>query len=958
MHKRLSQFVHDHWQVKEGLPQNSVNAILQSRDGYLWLGTYEGLARFDGKKFTVFDRGNTGAFSSNRIAALCEDPQGRLWIATYGGGVVFYDGYAFHPLTNEGIGKYVNMGCMTIDRAGRVWMVTEKGVVSLRDTLIDAIYPSSDFGGHSPQYIAADRQGTIWLGWVGEIYAIKQGRVRRLPPRPFAGMSAAFAPSRGGGIWLIAAINRHNVYLTKYERGYSFKERIPDSVEALFPVPLFEDSHGSLWFSGTGSLVKYDNGRWDSYGKKQNSPIEQIITVGEDADGDIWVGTNGNGLHRFRNGRFTTIGPPEGLPGENVWSVFEDSRKRKWVGFLGGVSCTVDQQGTISSPISGNNFFSFVEDRNNDVWLGGFAVEDPSGHRRLLRQPFWSNTMTMDSSGRIWLAVNDGGIRIAENEKIVDSISLGTALADNTIRVMRTDQDGAMWIGTQAGLFRFHSGTLTNYTVADGLPNNWVRSLYQDSSGALWIATDGGLACMKGGRISSYTEKDGLHSNTIHVILEDDSCKLWMSSNTGVFVVRKSDLQLFDEHRISRIPCVVYGEEDGMRSAEGNGSFQHGGWKMDDGTMWFATIRGVAIVDPNNLMTNLAPPPVVLENITVDGTAISPAGALELQRPAIDISFTYAALSYRIPSRVRYKYKLEGTYAGWIDAAGEQSVTFSNLSPGRYVFHVIASNDDGVWNMTGASVSFMLPPYFWQTWWFFGAVGISLLASFAGIVRYYGLRKARRRIEMLERQHILDRERARISQDMHDEVGSTLTRIAILGELAQRSLDRRDETAAQLEKISEMSRNVIDNLGEIVWALNPKNDTLDNLLAYTRQYVAEYIEVAPVHCVLEFPDGVPPLPLSAETRRNIFLTVKEAVHNIVKHAGATEVRVGCLLQEGRLSISIRDNGKGFVPDERAQAGNGLLSMRKRIEGVGGVFTVSSAPASGTTIVLDVKLPPR
>ncbi|MEW5800292.1 MAG: two-component regulator propeller domain-containing protein, partial [Bacteroidota bacterium] len=597
-------------------------------------------------------------------------------------------------------------------------------------------------------------------------------------------------------------------------------------------------------------------------------------------------------------------------------------------------------------------YFCFLEDRNNNIWLGGNELTVGNRTPRPLPREFLSFTLAMDSIGRIWIASQNGGIRIIENEKIIDSLFLGNSSADISIRTMKTDFDGSMWIGAQEGLFHFRKQTLTRYTVKDGLPNNWIRSIYQDANGTLWIATDGGLAKRKNNRFYSYTVNNGLYSNTIHVILEDDRGSLWMSSNKGIFVVKKSDIELFDDHTIDRIPCTIYGEEDGMRSAEGNGSFQQGGWKMRDGTLWFATIKGVAIVDPDNLKNNTVVPPVHIEKIVSDGKEISAQSAFTLHYPVNDITFYFNALSFRVPSRVRYKYILEGFHTDWVDAGNQHRAAFTNLPSGDFVFRVIACNDDGVWNTTGASVSFSLPPPFWAAWWFSVIIGIIIFGSFAGLIRYVELKKVRRRIEQLEHEKALERERARISKDMHDEVGANLTKIAILSELAARNAD---DTPKHLRKITETSREVIDSMSQIIWAINPKNDKLENMAAYLREFISETFEMTAIRASISFSDELPMQSLSAEFRRNIFLTVKEAVNNIVKYSKATEIHAQLHVETGRLLFSISDNGIGFDVSNTSRFGNGLHNMKKRIEDIGGSFVIESAAGKGTIISISVQL---
>jgi len=944
--KRLSQYVIDHWQVKDGLPQNSVNAIVQTQDGYLWLGTYEGLVRFNGKTFTVFDRSNTPVLQSNRITSLCLDTKGRLWIGSYGGGIAVYDGNRFSkPVSDSSIGAYISVQSMTSDPFGRVWMTTERGVFALKDSNIEISYPTSVFDNRIPDGIFSDSKGRIWCRTATGLFIIETGRLQRFLPKTYY---TNVLPSRKSGVWLFNFLQDGSGYMSTYTDSITYVGKIPPAMMNLHIAPLYEDSRGVLWCYAYKGIATYDRGKYDYLSEGNNIPIEYIQTVIEDREGNIWVGTNGNGLLRFRDGRFTPIGIAEGLLGENIWSVFEDSRHRKWIGTLGGGGwCySIDQNGIHPITNKGGIYFCFLEDKKRNVWLAGESIVLADGRRRTLSPSFFSFVLALDSSGRVWLTPSHGGIYIIVHEKIVDSLSLGNSAADASIRTMKTDRDGSMWIGTQNGLFHYLNDRIIHYTTANGLPNNWIRSIYQDTDGVLWIATDGGLAKKVGEKFFSYTVQNGLYSNTIHIILEDDSSKLWMSSNKGIFVVRKSDLQLFDEQNIHHIPCVVYGEEDGMRSAEGNGSYQQGGWKMHDGTLWFATIKGIVVVDPNNLKTNMVVPSVVVEKIVSDGKELSFAGNLEFHDPVKDIAFHYAALSYRVHSRVRYRYKLEGYHTDWIEAGNQSRAQFTNLPSGDYVFRVIACNDDGVWNTTGASIAFTLPAPFWMSWWFRGAAVLVILMVIGGTVRFLELRKIRQRIEQLEREKALERERSRISKDMHDEVGANLTKITILSELALRE---PAQTTTHLRKITETSREVIDSMSQIIWAINPKNDKLENLVAYLREYIGETFELTNIHCVMLFPDELPALSLSAEFRRNMFLTVKEAVHNIIKYSHATDVQAALYMTNNAIVFTIRDNGVGFDVSTPSQFGNGLQNMKKRIEDIGGTFTIDSFPGKGTTV---------
>ncbi len=956
-HKRITQLIHSVWQVKEGLPQNSVNAIVQTRDSYLWLGTYEGLVRFNGTAFSTFDRGNTPELLSNRITSLCEDRRGRLWIGSFGGGITVYDkGKFYSPVRDSSkIGNYVGLLSMIVDVHDRIWALTEKGIAVIRDSVIETTYPISFFGKNPPAKITLDLDGRIWVSAFDDISFIESGKVKKLSA-PIAGyILNGPVPSRSGGVWFLGVKSGGKEFLYRYKNNFEIIDTLPALFAQTNIFPIIEDSRGTLWccLSGDG-IMKFGNGRWDYLGKKNGAPIENPQVMLEDTEGSMWLGTNGNGLHQFRDSRFTPLGISEGFSTENIWSLYEDSRWKKWIGVLNGGYYTVDDNGLhAASHGKGFSFFSFLEDKQQNIWAGGVSLIDRNEKIHSLPLPFLSFVHSLDSMGRVWFAPYTGGIRIAVNGKIADSISLGSSLAETSVRTMKTDRDGSMWIGTQNGLFHYHNHSITHYDTANGLPNNWIRNLYQDGDGTLWIATDGGLVKKTGTTFRSYSVKDGLYSNTIHVILEDDKNNLWMSSNKGIFVVRKNDLNLFDEHTTERISCTAFGEDDGMRSAEGNGSYQQGGWKMHDGTLWFATIKGIVIVNPNNLLKNTVVPPVVIEKIIADGFVVGEQSKNKMHFPLNDLSFHFASLCYRVPARIQYKYKLEGFQSNWVAAGNQNRAEFTHLPAGEYTFRVIACNDDGVWNMTGTSFSFTLPPPFWETWWFYTLAGLIVFGSTIGGVRFFELRKIKKRIEQLEHEKVLERERSRISKDMHDDIGSSLTQIAILSELAKRSGQKESQT--HLEKISSTSREVIDNISQIIWAIDPKNDTLENTVAYLREYIAETFETSKMAVLFEFPDDIPAVEVASEFRRNVFLTVKEAINNIIKYSHANRVLCSAVIDRSRFSISITDNGRGFNKEEISRFGNGLKNMQKRIEDIGGVFLIESESGKGTTISFSIML---
>jgi signal transduction histidine kinase len=419
---------------------------------------------------------------------------------------------------------------------------------------------------------------------------------------------------------------------------------------------------------------------------------------------------------------------------------------------------------------------------------------------------------------------------------------------------------------------------------------------------------------------------------------------------------------------------VGYGKADGVESTFCNGVAKPAAWKTKDGRLWFPTTKGLIVVAPN-VRVNQMPPPVFIEQIIADKKNLLPSQVV-IQSPDVggedgpaseptfeappgrgELEFRYTALNFQTPEKCRFKYQLESIDSEWVEADTRRVAHYNNLLPGSYRFKVIACNEDGIWNEAGTTTTVILDPHPWQTWWFRGLAVAGVTGALATAVRYATRRRMQRKLEILEQQHALERERGRIAKDIHDDLGSSLTRIMMLGERAQDDIERRDEAQVHVRKIVDSARATVQSLDEIVWAVNPENDTLDGLVEYISHYADQFFESTNVKCRLEMPVELSPLPLPAEARHDLFLVVKEALNNILKHSGATEARI-CVAEIGAtVEIVIEDNGRGFELNE-TNAGrkrNGLENMRRRIEGLGGTFGVTSAPGRGTKLTVTARL---
>jgi signal transduction histidine kinase len=501
-----------------------------------------------------------------------------------------------------------------------------------------------------------------------------------------------------------------------------------------------------------------------------------------------------------------------------------------------------------------------------------------------------------------------------------------------------------------------------------------VEAIYEDSDGGLWIGTRNGLNRFQNGKFRSYTSRQGLFSDEIYEILEDDSGYFWMSCRTGIFRVKKEDFNSFDRGSISTLPCTSFGRNDGLPTVQCNGVAKPAGWKSRDGRLWFPTIRGVVVVEAQ-IKTNDKPPPVAIEEVIVDRKMIqrassrkpethntpgknsftttqaglslgsgTPEGALKIPPGHGELEIHYTALSLQSPEKNRFKHKLDPVDSDWIDSGTRRERLYANVGPGTYTFRVVACNNDGVWNETGASLSLVFLPHYWQTSWFRATLG-GIIAALLAL--WYQARVRRlREIETL---------RVQIAADLHDDVGARLTKVAMVTELVDRETGEADRNKSQIRNIARTTGEVIRAMDEIVWTINPSNDTVENLANYLFQHTQEYFQNTGVRCRMDFPSKLPDTALSTEQRHNLFMAVKEALNNVLKHAQATEVRVSLSADSGRLLIGVADNGTGFKPGEEKAGADGLKNMRKRIEQIGGRLKIETSPGQGTKVQMEARV---
>ena len=539
---------------------------------------------------------------------------------------------------------------------------------------------------------------------------------------------------------------------------------------------------------------------------------------------------------------------------------------------------------------------------------------------------------------------------------------------------------GEIWFGTQgSGLGRIQAGNFKFYGRAEGLTYDSILSLHYDREGVLWIGTpEQGVCRFKDGRFVTISSKHGLANNIIDHIEEDGLGNFWFNSQNGLFRVRRRELNDCADGKVNSLQALVYGKAEGMTTLAGSGGFTPSGFHTPDGHLWFPTARGLAVVNPSSVRPNHMPPPVVIEEIMVNGMPaeiipqsadhLSPGNAPDRgivvapgQRPVV-IKFT--GLSFTSPARVLFKYRLEGFDSTWTESGRQRQVTYPYLPPGKFVFRVIACNSDGLWNEMGDAVTIVALPHLLQTWWFKTALAMATCALVGGVVYLESRERMRRKLERIDRDRELERERARIAQDIHDDLGASLTRIGMLSEsVAAGELNDAQQTAESLSQIRATTGELTRAMDEIVWAVNPRHDTLESLTNYISRFAQDFLGTAQIRCRLALPIELPELAVRSEIRHNLFLAFKEAMHNAVKHSRANEVRVTLQMVSGGFTIVVADNGAGFDPNcdipnlqkNRHAPGNGLRNLRSRLAQIGGYSKIHSARSEGTCVEFFVPL---
>jgi ligand-binding sensor domain-containing protein/tRNA A-37 threonylcarbamoyl transferase component Bud32 len=746
--KAVTQYIINGWDDDNGLPQNTVRTLLQTGDGYLWIGTEEGLARFDGLKFASFDSTNTLEIRNNFIFTLFEDSRRRLWIGTVGGGLLMHQNGGFTCFSEkEGLANNV-IHCIVEDRGKNIWIGTDGGGIYRFDGSGFTVFNTQHGVPHNNVRSAyIDRSGKLWIGTSKGLAYLDNNTFVQYGENEALSNSIinAICQDSNANFWIGADTG---FYFKEKGKTKFIRPKSGSGLETKKISAVFEDRHKNLWLGTAGSgLIRYSNGTFSLLTKADGLSDDEILCINEDREGGLWVGTAYGGVNQLRDGKFTTITVKEGLSDNIIFPIYEDSSGYLWIGSNNGLNRYKDGRFihiTKKNGLTNNVIDSLYEDHRGFIWVG---TDD--GLNRLRNTPDrvikvgeycrkqYVLAIGEDRDGNIWAGTLQGIMKIEKNRRNCREISEDNGLASNVINSIYNDRSGDLWISTyRAGFTVYRDGKLTLFTQKQGLSSNSIFYIYEDNEGVLWIGSNNGLTRLKDGKFKAYTKKDGLFHNNIFQVLEDNRGNLWMSCNKGIFRVDKQDLNDAADGKTEGIECVVYGREDGMKTNECNGGFQWAGCKTADGRLWFPTTRGVVTIDPGHIPINNVIPPLFVEQVLLDGISSAPGQGVNIRPGVKHVEFHYTAPAFLNPQKVKFKYKLEGYDEEWVDVGTQRTAWYTNLDGGTYRFRVIACNDDGLWNKKGTAAAVIVIPPFWKTWWF-TIIALVAFAFFSYVVIHF-----------------------------------------------------------------------------------------------------------------------------------------------------------------------------------------------------------------------------
>ena len=956
--------------MKDGLPQSSVNDIIQTKDSYIWLATYGGLVRFDGESFTTFDRSNTKGMRSDRILSLFEDSHGAIWLCTEDGFLRFKNGECSSFLILQESQIYAPLK-VTEDSSGVLWITVNSKIYRFNDsTFVQVPIIQNTDSSHTEFHHLAGN----YLGHGKEIFSTSGDSVFQVVKFDQVlknNIQDVVEFPKGSGIFFFATSGSG---IGRYDHGKTTFFTEKDGLSSVFVRKLYIDKENNLWGNYFNGLSKWDGTRFVPFTPIKIKTELEYTDILEDNEGNYWIGTPSRGLFKVRPAAIFTIGVEQGLKNDKMLSMMKlNDGKILFATNCGGIYEWKNNRATYSSV---NSFlpnlcvWSVFQDSKNRIWFGSRTLYmttdlNKRGKNYDLQDGKIGNevfAITEDRKGNIWIG-SLNGVFIFDGQNF-KKFTTADGLSYNDTRTLYEDKNGVMWIGTSAGLNTFQNGKIKQIklreTEKDSLRSEpYIRAIHEEPEGTMWLGSYGdGLIRIKNVKITFISVKDGLFDNIVSHIVEDESGNYWMGSNRGISRVSKYELNDFCDGKRNSVHAFSYGIADGMQSAETNGGFQPNMIYDQTGVIYFPTVNGVVNVATRNVQENTVPPPVLIEKLLVDGTTLPNNDMISLPHDSASLEIRFTALSFSEPNKVRFKYKLSGLNDTWFDAGNRRSAFYSKIPPGDYIFHVIACNEDGLWNVKGASLKIYISPPFWKTRWFLSIV-ILFFLIFGPYLFYYRITKLKKEKSKQEEfaQRLIDsqeRERRRIAAELHDGLGQQILVIKNRAEMALLQVTNPDKITEQLNEIIGSAMSSISDVRAISHDLRPVHleqfgltETILNLcdqLKSTTEIEWNYY--------VDDIDGT--VPKAKEI--NFYRIIQEATNNILNHSQANKGSIIVRRNDKNVIVLLWDDGIGFDVNRKKKSGGlGLSGIDERVKTLNGIFEIQSGSENGTQLKITIPI---
>jgi ligand-binding sensor domain-containing protein/signal transduction histidine kinase len=947
--KSISQYIRDRWGVDQGFPGGPVYAIAQTPDGYLWIGGEQGLVRFDGINFELVESGDPSMPGFGPVLGLAVDAEGYLWVRLEEAKLLRYRDGKFENVFPSFKLAESHLTAMCVGENGEIlFSGLENGTVRYSKGTFANLSPR----GEAPTLIlsvAETADGRVWLGTREEgLYYLTSGRaipiVKGLPDKKINTLLAIDSRE----LW----VGTDNG-IVRWDGNALSASGLPAALGRVQALVMTRDHDSNIWVGTSTGLM-----RIDSKGLERDSGVA-VTALFEDREGNLWVGTS-QGIERLRDSLFTTYSVSAGLPSDSNGPIYAEADGRTWFAPLhGGLYWVKKRQvGQVRSAGLDEDVVYSIGGSSRELWIGrqrgGLTRLRPQGDAFSAETFTHAQGLADDSvfavyesrDGTVWAGTVNRGLSALRNGSF-KTYTTADGLASNSISAILEGHDGTMWFGTPNGLSAFAKGNWQTFTSENGLPPGNVNCLLEDSDGVLWIGTANGLAFLSSGKIQTPANAPESLREAIFGMEEDRKGSLWIATANRIV---RADRDKILRHEMEVADVREYGSGDGLLSTQGV-KRQRSVAGDSQGGIWISTSRGLSFVDATSMQFLSAAALVHVNGISADGRGVNSAPGVRIPPPHQRITLSYTGLSLSVPERVRFRYRLDGFDQAWTEPTAAREAIYTNLDAGSYLFHVIASNSDGVWNSSEATLRFVIAPMFWQTWWFRLA---GLLAIAIAMLAYIRLRVVRLTQQLNLRFEERLSERTRIAQELHDTLLQGFVSASMQLQVADHRLPADSPAKAMVGRVLELMRQVIDESRNVVRGLRSPKQNLQNLEEAFSQVRQEF----PVKPGIEFRIIVEGAPrtLRPIIRDEVYFIGHEALSNAFRHSQASDIEVELEYATGHLRVLIRDNGGGIDPHVLRSGRDGhygLSGMKARSERIGGHLSVLSRAAAGTEVELVV-----